>query len=80
MLEDIVAETAGVLAWGGHLDEPDQALLYVNVAPVAPAVPELAQEFAELDRMDSSGGVGQIDAFDPSRRGVAQEFRAQLGT
>lgn len=67
MIEDIVAESAGVLAWGGHLEQPDQGLLYVTAPPSDADATRLAREYDAADRMDSAGGVGQIDVFSPER-------------
>ncbi|WP_380168362.1 hypothetical protein [Jannaschia sp. R86511] len=75
VLEDITAEAGGVLAWGGHLDVPDQGLLYVDVRPSSPALSGLADRFAHVDRMDVAGGAGDVDVFDPDRRRAATRFR-----
>ncbi len=78
ILEDIVAESEGVLAWAGHLDVPDESLLYLTTRPASASGRELAADIAEADRMDVQGGAGQIDAFDPSRRQEALSHREQL--
>lgn len=79
VLEDIVAETGGVLAWGGHLHTPDQGLLYIDRPPSSPAVQRLARVHDETDGMSVSGGAGQIDAFDADRRREADRHRRRQG-
>lgn len=78
VLEDVVAESGGALAWGGHLDVPDESLVYLAVGPRSRVVRELAATFAAADRMDSAGGVGTIDAHDPDRRAAAKRHRARV--
>lgn len=75
VLEDIVAEAGGSLAWGGHLATPDQGLLYVTKSPSAAAVPLLAEEYGSMDSMSATGGAGQIDAFDSQRLQRKRELR-----
>ncbi|MFC7490502.1 MULTISPECIES: hypothetical protein [unclassified Knoellia] len=78
VIEDIVAESGGVLAWGGHLEVPDQGLIYVSGSAGTRAVDMLTEDFSEADRMDSAGGAGAIDAHDPSRRNVARRHRERV--
>ncbi|MGL5930931.1 MAG: hypothetical protein ACRCY8_18515 [Dermatophilaceae bacterium] len=77
VLEDVVAEAGGVLGWGGHLDVPDQGLLYVTTPPSSAAVGRLARDLDQVNRMDVAGGAGDVDAFDPARRRRALAFRRQ---
>lgn len=78
VLEDIVAESGGVLAWGGHLAVPDQGLVYLTGPPTPGAAERLAADLFEADRMDSGGGAGAIDAHDPTRRSAAKKHRARV--
>lgn len=63
VFEDIVERSEGVLAWGGHLETPDQGLIYVSTPPADAEVSQLARQYTDSDRMDSGGGVGQFIAF-----------------
>ncbi|BCQ05892.1 hypothetical protein B6N42_01935 [Cutibacterium avidum] len=72
VLEDIVAESRGVLAWGGHLRVPDQSLIYLAKGPTSPEVGRLQSHFDMVDHVDASGGAGTIDAYLPERRAVAR--------
>lgn len=74
VIEDIVAEAKGALAWGGHLAVPDQGLIYIASAPGAPPSTKAARVIEEQDSMDSSTGAGAIDAFQPVRRRAARAF------
>lgn len=67
VLEDIVTESAGVLAWGGHLATPDQGLIYVRTPPINANLARVVRRFEDTDRMDTEGGVGQIDVFSSDR-------------
>ncbi len=78
VLEDIVAESGGVLAWGGHLAVPDQGLIYLTGAPSSAVVEELADDLFEADRMNTAGGAGAIDAHDPARRSAAKKHRGRV--
>ena len=71
VLEDIVAESRGVLAWGGHLMVPDQSLIYLAKGPTAPEVGRLRSHFDMVDHVDASGGAGTVDAYLPERRAAA---------
>ncbi|MGL5865505.1 MAG: hypothetical protein ACRCYX_06460 [Dermatophilaceae bacterium] len=77
VLEDIVAEADGVLGWGGHLDVPDQGLLYVTAPPASATIGRLAGDLDRVNRMDAAGGAGDVDAFDPARRTRALAFGSQ---
>lgn len=74
IIEDIVAEANGALAWGGHLTVPDQGLIYLASAPGAASSKKAASTFEEQDSFDSSAGAGTIDAFQPDRRRAAMAF------
>lgn len=75
VLEDIVAEAGGVLAWGGHLAVPDQGLIYIAQGPSSAGA--LAGRLDAVDSIDSASGAGAVDAHDPKRRQAAQAFRAK---
>lgn len=77
VFEDIVAEAGGVLAWGGHLDVPDQGLFYIAQKPTSVATGNLATRYDARDRMDASGGAGALDSHDPGRRRAARKFRSR---
>lgn len=74
VIEDIVAEAGGALAWGGHLAVPDQGLIYLSSPPGAASSTKAARKFEEQDSIDSSTGAGTIDAFQPGRRRAAMAF------
>lgn len=80
VLEDVVAESDGVLGWGGHLEVPDQGLLYVTTPPASRAVGSVAERFVHLDRMGVAGGAGDVDPFDPVRRKAAVQARPRHGS
>lgn len=73
VLEDIVAESAGVLSWGGHLAVPDQGLIYVSRGPEPTG--SVARRVESLDRIDSSEGAGAVDSHHPKRRQAALKAR-----
>lgn len=78
VLEDIVAESGGVLAWGGHLPVPDQGLIYLTGSSSPGAATRLADDLFEADRMDTAGGAGAIDAHEPGRRSAAEKHRTRV--
>ena len=77
VLEDIVAESAGVLAWGGHLTVPDEGLVYITRGP-SPTGSE-ARRIETVDRIDSSRGAGAVDPHDRRGGQVRRKSRAGQG-
>lgn len=75
VVRDILAECAGVVAWGGDLPLRQDSHFQLDVPPEDPRVAELVARLARLD--DAAGaGAGATDAFDTTRRKIATRFHS----
>jgi hypothetical protein len=77
VVDDIVAECAGVVRWGGTLTVPMEGHFQIDLPPDDSRVRALATRFGLTDSIDSSLSAGTIDASDPARRKHAKAFRRQ---
>ena len=75
VIDDIIAECAGVVLWGGELPVPMEGHFQIDLPPTDPRVRSLATRFGYTDTLDSATGPGSIDAFAPARRARARKYR-----
>lgn len=75
VIRDILAECAGVVAWGGDLPLRQESHFQLDVRPDDRALAELVGRLARLDEA-AGAGAGATDAFDAGRRKIATRFHS----
>lgn len=73
IIRDIVADTEGVVRWGGDDRRPYEGLFFISTRPGSPRLAEVAAKIRRWN--DTPGkGAGSVDAFEPARRRAAQKL------
>ncbi|MFI2077638.1 hypothetical protein [Streptomyces triculaminicus] len=75
VIHDIVADTKGVVRWGGDDRRPYEGLFYLTVRPGDARLARVAAEIRTWDETPGSGAGVVPDAADPSRRRQAARYR-----
>ncbi|MBQ1092281.1 hypothetical protein [Streptomyces sp. B93] len=68
VIRDIVADTEGVVRWGGDDRRPYEGLFYVAVAPGDPKLARVAEGLRAAHERPGAGAGVLVDATEPSRR------------
>ncbi|MFY1699279.1 twin-arginine translocation signal domain-containing protein [Solwaraspora sp. WMMA2080] len=74
VVRDILAELAGVVAWGGDFDLPKESHFEIAYRPQDQRVTWAARRINGWAASPGGQGPGAIDAFDPARRARARSF------
>ncbi|GAA0377972.1 hypothetical protein [Streptomyces blastmyceticus] len=75
IIRDIVADTEGVVRWGGDDRRPYEGLFYLAVRPGDARLARVAAEIRTWDETPGSGAGVIPDVTEPSRRRKAARYR-----
>ncbi|GHF12806.1 hypothetical protein [Streptomyces griseoluteus] len=76
IVQDILADCEGVVAWGGELTPVKESHFHIGVRPGDPRLERLARRIIGWDATPGQG-AGAIDAFDPARVRRARKARSE---
>jgi len=74
VVQDILAELDGVVAWGGDFSRPKESHFEIAYGPGDPRVRAVARRIGGWTQAPGGEGAGAVDAFDPRRRAKARAF------
>lgn len=75
VIRDIIADTEGVVRWGGDDRRPYEGLFYLTVRPGDARLERVAAKIRAWDETPGSGAGAVPDVTDPSRRRRAARYR-----
>ncbi|MFE6287968.1 hypothetical protein [Streptomyces sp. NPDC057877] len=75
VIRDIVADTEGVVRWGGDDRRPYEGLFYVAVDPDDPRLARVAEKLRAAGERPGAGAGVLVDATRPSRRRRAARYQ-----
>ncbi len=79
VVQDILAEFGGVVAWGGDFTVPKESHFEIAYGPRDSRVRDAARRITGWAQGPGGHGAGTIDAFAPARRAHALAFARRTG-
>ncbi|MFG3018502.1 hypothetical protein ACGFZQ_08095 [Streptomyces sp. NPDC048254] len=74
IIRDIIADTEGVVRWGGDDRRPSEGLFYVAVRPGDPRLARVAAKIRSWEETPGRGAGVLVDMTQPSRKRRAARY------